>query len=36
MAWGINALRQNLGGTREEAQKFYGEYFKISAAWKII
>jgi len=25
---GINALRQNLGGTREEAQKFYGEYFK--------
>ena len=25
---GINALRQNLGGTREEAQKFYDEYFK--------
>ena len=25
---GINALRQNLGGTREEAQKFYEEYFK--------
>src|SRR3989339_415802 len=25
---GINALRKNLGGTREEAQKFYGEYFK--------
>ena len=25
---GINALRQNLGGTREDAQKFYGEYFK--------
>ena len=25
---GINALRQNLGGTREEAQKFYGDYFK--------
>ena len=25
---GINALRQNLGGSREEAQKFYGEYFK--------
>ena len=25
---GISALRQNLGGTREEAQKFYDEYFK--------
>src|SRR3989344_8668551 len=25
---GINALRQNLDGTREEAQKFYDEYFK--------
>lgn len=25
---GINALRQNLGGTKEEAQKFYEEYFK--------
>ena len=25
---GISALRQNLGGTREEAQKFYEEYFK--------
>ena len=25
---GINALKQNLGGTREEAQKFYDEYFK--------
>ena len=25
---GINALRQNLGGSREEAQKFYEEYFK--------
>ena len=25
---GINALRQNLGGTREEAQKFYDGYFK--------
>lgn len=24
---GINALRQNLGGTREEAQTFYSEYF---------
>ncbi|RJQ32032.1 hypothetical protein C4572_01685 [Candidatus Parcubacteria bacterium] len=24
---GITALRQNLGGTREEAQKFYEEYF---------
>ncbi len=24
---GVNALRQNLGGTREEAQKFYNEYF---------
>ena len=24
---GLNALRQNLGGTREEAQKFYEEYF---------
>lgn len=25
---GVNALRQNLGGTREEAQKFYNEYFE--------
>ena len=25
---GISALRQNLGGRREEAQKFYDEYFK--------
>jgi DNA polymerase-1 len=25
---GVNALRQNLGGTREEAQKFYNGYFK--------
>ncbi len=25
---GINALRQNLGGTREEALHFYEEYFK--------
>ena len=25
---GISALRQNLGGSREEAQKFYDEYFK--------
>ena len=25
---GVNALRQNLGGTREEAQQFYNEYFK--------
>jgi len=25
---GVNALRQNLGGTREEAQIFYNEYFK--------
>jgi len=24
---GVNALRQNLGGTREEAQKFYKDYF---------
>ncbi len=24
---GVNALRQNLGGNREEAQKFYNEYF---------
>ncbi len=24
---GINALRQNLGGTRKEAQKFYDSYF---------
>lgn len=24
---GVNALRQNLGGTREEAQQFYNEYF---------
>jgi DNA polymerase-1 len=24
---GVNALRQNLGGTREEAQIFYNEYF---------
>ena len=24
---GVNALRQNLGGTREEAQKFYDQYF---------
>lgn len=25
---GVNALRSNLGGTREEAQTFYAEYFK--------
>lgn len=25
---GVNALRQNLGGTREEAQNFYNEYFE--------
>ena len=25
---GVNALRQNLGTTREEAQTFYNEYFK--------
>ncbi len=25
---GVNALRQNLGGTREEAQTFYNEYFE--------
>jgi len=25
---GVNALRTNLGGTREEAQTFYAEYFK--------
>lgn len=25
---GVNALRQNLGGTRDEAQQFYNEYFK--------
>ena len=25
---GVNALRQNLGGTRAEAQEFYNEYFK--------
>lgn len=25
---GVNALKANLGGTREEAQTFYGEYFK--------
>ncbi len=25
---GVNALRQNLGGSREEAQKFYNDYFK--------
>ena len=25
---GVNALRQNLGGTRDEAQQFYTEYFK--------
>jgi DNA polymerase-1 len=25
---GVNALKQNLGGTREEAQMFYNEYFK--------
>ena len=24
---GVNALRQNLGGSRDEAQKFYTEYF---------
>jgi DNA polymerase-1 len=24
---GVQALRQNLGGTREEAQQFYNEYF---------
>lgn len=25
---GVTALRKNLGGTREEAQKFYNEYFE--------
>ncbi|OHA85956.1 MAG: hypothetical protein A2591_00100 [Candidatus Yonathbacteria bacterium RIFOXYD1_FULL_52_36] len=25
---GVNALRENLGGTREEAQQFYDTYFK--------
>lgn len=25
---GVTALRQNLGGTRDEAQEFYGQYFK--------
>lgn len=25
---GVNALRENLGGTREEAQKFYNAYFE--------
>lgn len=25
---GVNALRENLGGSREEAQKFYEDYFK--------
>lgn len=25
---GVTALRQNLGGTREEAQEFYSQYFK--------
>lgn len=25
---GVNALRENLGGTREEAQQFYDAYFK--------
>jgi DNA polymerase-1 len=25
---GVNALRANLGGTREEAQQFYNDYFK--------
>ncbi len=25
---GVNALRQNLGGTRDEAQEYYNEYFK--------
>lgn len=25
---GVNALKQNLGSTREEAQKFYDDYFK--------
>lgn len=25
---GVNALRANLGGTREEAQEFYNDYFK--------
>lgn len=25
---GVNALRKNLGGTREEAQKFYDNYFR--------
>ena len=25
---GVNALRQNLGGTREEAQKYLGDYFR--------
>lgn len=28
---GINALRQSLGGTRAEAQKFYDDYFKTFA-----
>lgn len=31
---GINALRQNLGGTREEALEFYGEYFKSFSGLK--
>lgn len=25
---GVNALKQNLGGTKDEAQKFYEDYFK--------
>ncbi len=28
---GVNALKQNLGSTREEAQKFYDDYFKTFA-----
>lgn len=31
---GISALRKNLGGTREEAQKFYDEYFKSFSGLK--
>lgn len=31
---GISALRKNLGGTREEAQKFYNNYFnQFSGVW---
>ena len=29
---GVNALRQNLHGTREEAQTFYNEYFDTFTA----